>query len=240
MTVTVPRESREEPSPIQQGEMLLVDKPAGWTSFDVANKVRHLFGVRKVGHAGTLDPGATGLLILCTGARTREISSYAGLEKEYEGTLVLGARTASFDAETPVLETRPLEGVTETQIRAAAGEFVGAITQVPPMWSAVKVGGKRLYAYARKGQTVERVPREVTIHSLEVRQVRMPEVEFTVVCSKGTYVRALVEDLGLRLGCGAHLLRLRRTRIGPYRVTDACTIDELVRQRRDRGDERRS
>ena len=220
--------------------MLLVDKPAGWTSFDVANKVRHLFGVRKVGHAGTLDPNATGLLILCTGAKTREISTYAGLEKEYEGTMLLGQRTASFDAEMPVLESRPLDGVTEDSVRAAAAAFVGVISQVPPMWSAVKVGGKPLYAYARKGQTVDRRPREVTIHSLQVQQVRLPEVDFTVVCSKGTYVRSLVEDLGLGLGCGAHLVRLRRTRIGPYRVSDAWTVDELVRQHRDRGDEPRS
>ena len=237
MTATVQPASRDAWPGIRQGAVLLVDKPAGWTSFDVANKVRHLFGVRKVGHAGTLDPAATGLLILCTGAKTREVSGYAGLEKEYDGTLVLGARTPSFDAETPIVETRPVDGVSEERIRAVAGEFVGVIKQIPPMWSAVKVGGRRLYAYARRGQTVDRMPREVSILSFEVRQIAMPEVEFTVVCSKGTYVRALVEDLGMRLGCGAHLLRLRRTRIGPYRVEDAHTIEELVRQHLGRRDE---
>jgi tRNA pseudouridine55 synthase len=216
---------------LAEGEMLLVDKPRGWTSFDVVNKIRSLFHVRKVGHAGTLDPMATGLLVICSGRKTKELDQFMGLEKEYEGEMILGARTPSFDAETAVSERRSTDDITEERVRSVLGEFVGLQTQVPPMWSAVKVDGRRLYQYARKGQEVARSPREVSIASITPAKIALPTVAITVVCSKGTYIRTLVEDVGQRLGCGAYLTALRRTRIGPYRVDDAFTIEDLVRYR---------
>ena len=213
---------------VDLGQVLLVRKPAGWTSFDVVRKVRRILGVKKVGHSGTLDPMATGLLIVCTGKKTREVGRYQDLEKEYHVRMVLGARTDSFDAETPVTEQRSIEGITEEQIRAALRAFVGPQVQLPPMWSAAKVGGKRLYKLARKGQVVERKPREIFIRAITPAEIRLPEVAFTVVCSKGTYVRALVNDIGERLGCGAHVSALERTRIGELKLNDALSIDELA------------
>jgi tRNA pseudouridine55 synthase len=210
------------------GMVLLVDKPRGWTSFDVANKVRGLLHCRKVGHAGTLDPMATGLLIVCTGRKTKEVERYQGLEKEYEVEMMLGATTESYDAETPVVATRSTAGITDDMVRTALSRFVGAQTQVPPMWSAVKVGGRRLYRYARKGEQVERPVRQVVVHAIEPIEIAIPKVGVRVVCSKGTYVRSLVHDVGAALGCGAHVTALRRTRIGTYRVQDAASIDELV------------
>jgi len=214
--------------PSDEGTVLLVRKPAGWTSFDVVNKIRHLFGIRKVGHAGTLDPLATGLLIVCTGRKTKEIGSLVGLEKEYEAEMTLGARTASFDAATPVLETRSTEGITEDAVRSVLLEFVGTQHQVPPMWSALKVGGRRLYKYAREGTEVSRTAREVSIRSIVPTEMHLPRVRFTVVCSKGTYVRSLVNDMGERLGCLAYLSALERTRIGQFHLADALTIEELA------------
>ncbi len=213
---------------VAEGEMLLVDKPKGWTSFDVVNKVRHLFRVRRVGHAGTLDPLATGLLIVCTGRKTRELSGFSDMEKEYEGAMTLGGRTSSFDAETPVIEERSIAGITEERVQDALGRFVGKQEQIPPMWSAVKVKGRPLYRYARKGVEVERRPRAVEVYRLSATRIDVPVVEFSVACSKGTYVRALVDGIGEALGCGAYLTALRRTRIGPYRVEDALTVDRLV------------
>ncbi len=218
-----------------QGEMLLVRKPAGWTSFDVVNKLRGILHVRKIGHAGTLDPMATGLLIVCTGPKTKELEQFTGLEKEYDAVLRLGERTESFDAETPVVERRSTEGITEEMIRETVAGFVGFQTQLPPMWSAVKVNGRRLYSYARKGEEVERRPREVSIRSIDVTRVALPDVAFTVVCSRGTYVRTLADDIGRKLGCGAHLTALCRTRIGPYRLGDAASLEELQTRREERG-----
>ncbi len=221
------REAGKDP----EGEVFLVDKPKGWTSFDVVNKIRRSLRLRKVGHAGTLDPMATGLLIVCTGARVRDVDRFMGLEKEYDATMVLGARTESFDAETPVMERRATNAVTEEDVRTVLAQMIGPQIQVPPMWSAAKVGGRRLYKYARKGISVERRPREIVVHSLTPVAIGIPEVRFTVVCSKGTYVRALVDEIGNRLGCGAYLSALRRTRIGEYSVADASTIEELVAER---------
>jgi tRNA pseudouridine55 synthase len=212
-----------------EGEMLLVDKPKGWTSFDVVNRIRHLFHVRRVGHAGTLDPMATGLLIVCTGKSTKEVDRYMGLEKEYEAELLLGGRTESYDAETPVVEQRSTEGVTPERVREVMGGFVGKQQQIPPMWSAVKVAGRPLYKYARRGVEVTRRPREVEIVNLAPTRIAIPGVAFTVTCSKGTYVRTLAHDIGTALGCGAYLTSLRRTRIGPYRLEEAATLDELAR-----------
>lgn len=215
------------------GTVLLVDKPARWTSFDVVKKIRSITGERKVGHAGTLDPMATGLLIVCTGRRTREVESFMGMDKEYEAELTLGGRTPSFDADTPVHDHRDTRGITPERIRDVVSEFVGTQEQTPPMWSALKVQGRRLYALARRGQSIERKPRTVTVHSIDVTGIDLPRVRCTVACSKGTYVRALAEDIGLRLGCGAYLSSLRRTRIGPYHVKDALTMEALIA----RGDE---
>ena len=210
-----------------EGEMLLVRKPAGWTSFDVVHRIRKITGVKKVGHAGTLDPLATGLLIVCTGKKTKSIAGFVGLDKEYEAEMVLGGRTESFDRATPVVETRSTEGVDEERVRTVLAEFTGPRLQMPPMWSAGSVKGKRLYKYAREGVEVDRLPREIVIHGIEPLLIRVPLVRFRVTCSKGTYVRSLVSEMGERLGCGAYLSALERTRIGPFRVADAVTLEEL-------------
>ena len=214
---------------------MLVDKPRGWTSFDVVNKIRHLFRVKKVGHAGTLDPMATGLLIVCTGAMTKQLDSFMGMEKEYDAEMTLGATTPSFDAETEINGTASTDGMTEEGIRSVLGQFVGRSAQIPPMWSALKVDGQRLYSLARKGKVVERAPREIDISSIVPVSFRIPVVRFRVVCSKGTYVRTLVNDIGARLGCGAFLSALIRTRIGAYRLEDALSVDDLIALREARG-----
>ena len=214
--------------PQNDGTVLLLDKPSTWTSFDVVKKVRSVLRARKVGHAGTLDPMATGLLIIVTERRTREVDTFMGMDKEYEAELTLGARTPSFDADTPIQEQKGVEGVTEEQVREVVASFVGAQEQTPPMWSALKVDGRRLYKLARRGETVPRKPRSIVVHRIEVTALELPVVRCTITCSKGTYVRALAEDIGLRLGCGAYLSKLRRTRIGPYHVDDALTIEQLV------------
>jgi tRNA pseudouridine55 synthase len=221
--------------PADEGEVLLVDKPRGWTSFDVVNKIRRGLRVRRAGHAGTLDPLATGLLIVCTGRRTRDVQQYMGLEKEYDAELELGATTPSYDAETEVSERKSIAGITEERVREVMRQFVGPQQQMPPLWSAVKVQGRRLYDYARKGEQVERQPREITISSITPEGISLPRVRFTVVCSKGTYIRTLVHDVGERLGCGAYLTSLRRTRIGQYSIRDALTVQELLRRRREEG-----
>ena len=221
-------ESRVRELHVHEGEFILVDKPKGWTSFDVVNKLRNLFSVRRIGHAGTLDPNATGLLIVCTASKTKEISQFVALEKEYQAVMLLGARTASFDGETPIIERKSTDNVNDVRVSAVLQDFVGLQTQIPPMWSAARAQGKRLYAYARKGIEVERAPREIRIDAITPTLIDIPRVAFTVVCSKGTYVRTLVDDIGNRLGCGAYLEDLRRTRIGPYHVSEAYTIEELI------------
>jgi tRNA pseudouridine55 synthase len=215
------------------GEVLLVDKPAGWTSFDVVNKLHRAYGGLKMGHAGTLDPIATGLLIICTGRKRKSIDQFMGLDKEYVATMRLGIRTPSYDTDTPVTAECPTDGIGEAQIRELAQQFTGVQQQLPPMWSAVKKDGKRLYELARKGIEVERAPREVRIETISVDRVAIPEVSMTVVCSKGTYIRALVHDIGERLGCGATMTALRRTKIGPYRIEDARTVEYLVERARE-------
>jgi tRNA pseudouridine55 synthase len=215
------------------GELLLVDKPAGWTSFDVVNKLHYAHGGLKMGHAGTLDPLATGLLIICTGRMRKQIEQFMGMDKEYVTTMRLGIRTASFDMATPVLEERSVEGITEERVREVMQGFLGTQQQLPPMWSAVKKDGKRLYDLARRGIEVERTPREVRIESIIADRITVPDVTMTVTCSKGTYIRALVNDIGERLGCGATMTALRRTRIGPYRIEDARSIEQLVERARE-------
>ena len=208
----------------ETGEVLLVDKPLTWTSFDVVRKVKNALGIKKIGHAGTLDPLATGLLILCTGKKTKEIDLIQAQEKEYTGTFRLGETTPSFDLETAVDVVRPYAHLTAGEIAAASLPFVGAIQQTPPIFSAVKVDGKRAYELARTGATAEIKAKSIEIKVFELTRIELPELDFRVVCSKGTYIRGLARDLGEALGCGAHLTRLVRTRIGEYRVEDAFSM----------------
>lgn len=229
-----PSRLRLIPAELAKGAMLLVDKPQGWTSFDVVNKIRYklknLLGVKKikVGHAGTLDPMATGLLIVCTGGMTKKIDLYQGMPKEYRGTIRFGASTPSYDAETEADATYPWDHITPEMLDTAKGSFLGEIDQVPPMFSAIKVDGQPLYKKARRGIEVEIQPRKVHIHEMEWTRVEMPEADFLVRCSKGTYIRSLAHDMGKAVGSGAYLSRLVRTRIGEYRLEDAWNLEELI------------
>lgn len=216
---------------IQNGQLILIDKPLHWTSFQVVNKVRWLlrqqFGLKKlkVGHAGTLDPLATGLLILCTGKFTKKIDSYQAQEKEYTGTFTLGATTPSYDLETEIDQTFDISGITSEDIIAATQQFLGEIQQQPPVFSALKKDGKRLYEFARAGEEVEIPARSVSISAFEIAKIELPLVDFRVVCSKGTYIRSLASDFGKSLTNGAHLSALRRTKIGDFSVEDSITIE---------------
>ncbi len=211
----------------EKGQVLLIDKPLYWTSFDAVRHVRNLVKTKKVGHAGTLDPLATGLLIICTGKLTKTINEYQAQEKEYTGTITLGSVTPSFDLETEAQNFQPTDHITDVQIVAATGLFTGAIEQVPPIYSAIKQEGKRLYTLARKGIEVIPEPRKITISAFEITGVEMPLVHFKVVCSTGTYIRSLAHDFGASLGCGGHLSSLRRTRIGAMLVGDAFSIESF-------------
>ena len=211
----------------ETGEVLLLDKPLTWTSFDVVRKVKNALRIKKIGHAGTLDPLATGLLILCTGRKTKEIDLIQAQEKEYTGTFRLGETTPSFDLETAVDLVRPYAHLTDEEITAATLPFIGTIQQTPPLFSAVKIDGQRAYELARQGKEVEIKPKTVEIKTFEITRIALPEVDFRVVCSKGTYIRSLARDLGVALGCGAHLTRLVRTRIGEYRVEDAFSLEAI-------------
>jgi tRNA pseudouridine55 synthase len=211
-----------------QDRVLLIDKPYGWTSFDVVNKVRKQLRIRKVGHAGTLDPLATGLLIVCTGRHTKQVDQFQALEKEYTGTLVLGQSTPSHDLETPVEETFPIDMLTESEIRAATRGFIGEIDQVPPLHSAIKIEGKRAYTFARKGTEKKLNPRRIFIREFEITRLAPPEADFRVVCSKGTYIRSLVRDFGRALNNGAYLKSLCRTRIGEFTLPKAVQLNDLA------------
>ncbi|XLS31035.1 tRNA pseudouridine(55) synthase TruB [Flavobacteriaceae bacterium M23B6Z8] len=221
---------------IKEGQVLLLDKPLEWSSFQVVNKVRWVLRKKfhlkklKVGHAGTLDPLATGLLIICTGKFTKRISDLQGLVKEYTGTITLGSTTPSYDLETEADAYFPTDHITSEAIEATAKSFTGIIKQVPPVFSALKKDGKRLYQYAREGQEVKINAREVTIEEFEITRISLPEIEFRVVCSKGTYIRSLAHDFGKKLDSGAHLSSLRRTKIGSYNVIDAITPETLENQ----------
>lgn len=209
------------------GAIILVDKPKGWTSFDVVAKTRGIIRIRKIGHAGTLDPMATGLLLLCVGRATKLVDTLQAGEKEYTGTMKFGATTSTDDAESEEEQIFPTEHLDEPMIRAAAEGFLGDSLQDPPAFSARKVDGVRMYKLARKGVKVEAPPRAVTIREFEITRCELPEVDFRVVCTKGTYIRALARDLGARLGSGAYLTALRRTRSGAYTVASAVTIEQL-------------
>lgn len=217
------------------GQIILIDKPYGWTSFDVVKKIRgklqHQFHLKKlkVGHAGTLDPLATGLLIICTGKFTKHIDELQGLPKTYTGTLVLGATTPSFDLETEINQTFPTQHLTEKILKEATQQFLGEIDQKPPVFSAIKKEGKRLYEMARAGKEVEVESRKVWVYNFEIERILMPEIDFLVKCSKGTYIRSLAHDFGHAVDSGAHLKNLRRTHIGEYGVAQALTVEAFMK-----------
>lgn len=214
-------------SPFQEGRVLLIDKPFSWTSFNVVSKVRSLTKVKKVGHAGTLDPLATGLLIVCTGKFTKRINEFMAQEKEYTGTIHLGATTPTYDLESVPENFQSYADVSREAIDEAALSFTGEIMQMPPAHSAIKKDGKRAYELARKGIDVELKARPITISTFEITKVELPVVHFRVVCSTGTYIRSLANDFGAELGCGGYLSSLCRTRIGAFRLEDALSLEQF-------------
>ena len=217
----------------REGEVFLLDKPLTWTSFNVVASIRHrmrrITGLKKnkVGHAGTLDPLATGLLIICTGKATKQIEKYQAQVKEYTGTFELGATTPCFDKEKEVDKTYPTDHISSEMIKQMAIEFTGVQEQIPPIFSAIKIKGKRAYDYARNDEEVVIKPKTIEIMEFEITDIRMPEVDFRIVCSKGTYIRSLARDFGIKLDSGAYLTALRRTKIGNFSVDDAMTPDEF-------------
>lgn len=217
----------ENPQP-DEGRVLLINKPYEWTSFDAVNKLRYKLGIKKIGHAGTLDPLATGLLIICVGKMTKRIEEFMGMEKEYTGTFVIGQTTASHDLETEPEHPRPVDHLSESEIHDAVKTFIGRISQIPPIHSAIRVGGKRAYSFARKGQELELQPREVEVKVFEITGIELPQVHFRIVCSKGTYIRSLARDYGNALGCGAYLSVLCRTRIGQFKLENALAIADVT------------
>ncbi|MFL1894699.1 tRNA pseudouridine(55) synthase TruB [Aquimarina sp. 2-A2] len=220
----------------KDGQILLIDKPLQWTSFQVVNKIRWLirknYNIKKikVGHAGTLDPLATGLLILCTGKFTKRIEEFQGQVKEYTGTITLGATTPSYDLETTVNQVFPLDHLTEDRIKSTTAQFTGVINQYPPVFSALKKDGKRLYEYARQGEEVAIASRAVQIDVFEITDIDLPNIKFRVQCSKGTYIRSLAHDFGKALNSGAHLSELRRTKIGNFSADDAISPENFEKQ----------
>lgn len=209
------------------GQVLLLDKPLYWTSFDVVKKVRYLVKTKKVGHAGTLDPLATGLLIVCTGKFTKKINEYMAQEKEYTGTITLGSVTPTYDLESEPVDFKAFEHLTIDDLEKAAEHFTGFISQIPPIHSAIKKEGKPVYELARRGHDVKLEPRQVNIKEFLITKVDLPLVHFKVVCSTGTYIRSLANDFGAYLGCGGHLSSLRRTRIGQFDVNDAESVEQF-------------
>jgi tRNA pseudouridine55 synthase len=228
-------ETKENIQPIVDiGELILIDKPLRWTSFDVTKKLKFAGKFKKIGHAGTLDPLATGLLILCTGKMTKQIDNYQAKEKEYSGTLVLGKTTPSVDLETDFDAEFLTEHITKELIESALNGLRGNILQIPPIYSAIQVNGKRLYELARKGikeSDIEIKSREVEVSKFEIDDTNFPELTFSIVCSKGTYIRSLVRDFGLACRSGAYMKALRRERIGEYNVKDALTVEEFINSR---------
>lgn len=216
------------------GEVFLIDKPLEWTSFDVVKKVRNALKIKKVGHAGTLDPLASGLLIVCAGKMTKQIETFMGQEKEYTGTFVIGATTESFDLEKPVIPVSDPSSISLSQVQEAAAKLTGNILQVPPMHSAIKVDGKRVYESARAGKEVKMEPRPVEVREFEITRFEGDEIDFRISCSKGTYIRSLARDMGEILGVGAYLKKLCRTRIGSYRLEEARELLSLVEEIKNR------
>ncbi|MES2776851.1 MAG: tRNA pseudouridine(55) synthase TruB [Bacteroidota bacterium] len=210
-----------------EGRVLLIDKPLHWTSFDIIRKLRNIFRIKKIGHAGTLDPLATGLLIVCTGKFTKKINEYMGMEKEYTGTITLGAVTPTYDLESDPEQHQPFEHITMEEVERVFETFTGPIMQFPPAHSAIKVDGKRLYQLAREGKEVKLEARAVTIYECELTRFDLPEIDFRVVCGTGTYIRSLAKDVGESLGCGGYLSKLVRTRIGEFLLTDAHSPEQV-------------
>lgn len=213
-----------------EDRVLLIDKPLRWTSFDVVKKLRHILKIKKIGHAGTLDPLATGLLILCTGKMTKRIDEYQAMEKEYTGKFIIGQTTPSFDKETKPTVAIDISHITSNQIASAARQFIGTINQIPPLHSAIKVDGRRAYELAREGKDIELKAREIVISEFEIISIEKPQINFRVVCSKGTYIRSLARDFGNALGVGAYLAELCRTRIGTFKLADALPVEEVIGQ----------
>ncbi|MBP6731079.1 MAG: tRNA pseudouridine(55) synthase TruB [Chitinophagales bacterium] len=215
------------------GEVLLINKPLTWTSFDVVNKLRYALTKKlgnriKVGHAGTLDPLATGLLIICTGKMTKKIDEFQGMDKEYTGTFLLGATTPTYDSEMEPDATFPTEHITKAMLQQAVAKYTGAIEQMPPIYSAIKVDGKTAYAQARKGKDIELKPRSIVVNEFALTRIALPEVDFRVVCSKGTYIRSLAFDFGKAVDSGAYLKALCRTKIGDFDLKNSLTVEECV------------
>ena len=212
----------------EDGRVILIDKPLHWTSFDVVRKIRNAIKIKKVGHAGTLDPLATGLLIVCTGKFTKKINEYMAQEKEYTGSFTLGATTPTYDLESLPTEVKEFAHITTDQLNEATQQFLGDIQQIPPIYSAIKKDGIALYELARRGVDVELKPRSINISSFEITSVDLPIVCFKVVCSTGTYIRSLAHDFGAVLGCGAYLSALRRTKIGEHAVENAVGMEDFI------------
>lgn len=215
------------PSELSEGAVLLIDKPKNKSSFFVVNVIRKKFGIKKVGHAGTLDPAATGLLIVCIGKKTKEINQFQEMHKVYSGTITLGASTISMDGETELTNVIEVKNLDENKILEIKNSFVGEIEQIPPMFSALKHKGKSLYKYARKGIEIERNPRKVSIFRFDIKEIKIPDLTFEIECSKGTYIRVIANDFGFKTGFGGYLSELRRTKIGEFKVEDSFTLDEI-------------
>ncbi len=220
--------SDEIKAEFESGKVLLIDKPLHWTSFDAVRKIRNSIRIKKVGHAGTLDPLATGLLIICTGKFTKKINEYMAQEKEYTGSFTLGAITPTYDLESEPEQQKDISAITEPMIKDATKQFIGEIQQLPPIYSAIKKQGVALYELARRGETVELEPRTIFIKAFEITSIELPKVYFKIICSTGTYIRSMAHDFGAALGCGAYLSGLRRTRIGDFRVEDGITMQEFI------------
>ena len=216
----------------KEGIMLLFDKPKEYTSARIVNIVKKFLDVNKAGHSGTLDPKATGLMLVCTGKMTKALNDLLGTDKEYEGLMIIGEKTKSYDSETEVYETADISHVTREMLDNAVSELSGEISQIPPMYSAVKHKGRPLYKMARKGEEMERAPRIVNVREFELTSVNGAEIGFRVLCSKGTYIRSLVSDMGDKLGTGAYLKELRRTKIGEYDIKDALDVEEFINRNR--------
>ena len=220
---------------IEEGEVFLIDKPLNYTSFQVVKKLRNILKNKfnldklKVGHAGTLDPLASGLLIICTGRMTKQISDFQNLDKEYIGTMSIGSTTPSYDLETKIDRTFSIDHINENLLNTIKNNFTGTIDQVPPIFSAVKRNGKRLYEYAREGKKIDIKSKKVTINKFDLKHICIPKIDFEVNCSKGTYIRSLINDFGRDLNSGAHLVSLRRTKIGSFSINNSITIDEFIK-----------
>lgn len=213
---------------LANGAICNLDKPEGWTSFDVVNKLRGASRIKKVGHAGTLDPFATGVLLICFASATKQVENLMTLEKEYEGTILLGVDTDSHDVTGKIVAQRDVPNLTREQLETALQKYIGDIMQTPPMVSALKKGGRRLYDLARAGESVAIAPRPVTIHAIDLLNVNLPELTMRVACSRGTYIRALARDLGNDFSCGAYLKTLRRTRIGSYHIEESLSVPQFI------------